>query len=134
MRVRSTLGSHGAGALPDPASVPDDYHQTTAHPALHGELRELRRSAPHEVRAIEQAMRALRLAGPSLGFPHTSAVRGAHGLRELRPRAGHGPWRILYRRGAHGIAFLALAPEALRDPRGFRRACERAHARSTEVT
>ena len=132
--MRPTLGSRGAGALPDPVSVLDDDHPTTAHPALHGELRELRRSAPHEVRAIEQAMKALRLAGPNLGFPHTSAVRGAHGLRELRPRAGHGPWRILYRRGAHGIAFLALAPEALRDPRGFRRACERARARSTEVT
>ncbi len=35
--------------------------------------------------------------GPLLGYPHTSAVRGAEGLRELRPRAGRSAWRALYR-------------------------------------
>lgn len=105
-----------------------------AHPALYDELRDLRRSAPHEVRAIEQAMKTLRLTGPHLGFPHTSAVRGTRGLRELRPRAGHSPWRVLYQREPGRITFLALAPEAARDPRGFRSACERARHRSPEVT
>jgi hypothetical protein len=29
--------------------------------------------------------------GPRLGYPHTSAVRGAERLRELRPGAGAAP-------------------------------------------
>jgi hypothetical protein len=33
--------------------------------------------------------------GPSLGYPHTSAVLGAEKLRELRPRAGRSAWRAL---------------------------------------
>jgi len=35
--------------------------------------------------------------GPQLGYPHTSAVRDADRLRELRPRAGRSAWRALYR-------------------------------------
>ena len=35
--------------------------------------------------------------GPQLGYPHTSAVRHADRLRELRPRAGRSAWRALYR-------------------------------------
>ena len=35
--------------------------------------------------------------GPFLDYPHTSAVRGAEGLREMRPRAGRSAWRALYR-------------------------------------
>jgi hypothetical protein len=65
----------------------------------------------------------LQALGPALGYPHTSDVRGAGRLRELRPRQGRSPWRALY--AQHGQVFLiaAICPEAQQSPRGFRRGC-----------
>ncbi len=60
--------------------------------------------------------------GPRLGYPHTSAVRGARLLRELRPRAGRSPYRALYRRIGDTFVVAAVGPEAMTDPRGFDRA------------
>jgi len=34
--------------------------------------------------------------GPALGYPHSSDVRGAPGLRELRPRNGRSACRAFY--------------------------------------
>lgn len=71
--------------------------------------------------------------GPQLGYPHSSAVRGVNGLRELRPRGGRSPWRALYRRIGDVFVVGAVCPEAQVDPRRFRSACERALARLAEV-
>src|SRR5258708_25301095 len=54
--------------------------------------------------------------GPQLGYPHTSAVRDADRLRELRPRAGRSAWRALYRRGGGGVVGGAVRAEAQTDP------------------
>jgi len=46
------------------------------------------------IRAVEK----LEAFGPQLGYPHTSAVRGALRLRELRPPAGRSPFDQATRR------------------------------------
>jgi hypothetical protein len=71
--------------------------------------------------------------GPQLGYPHTSAVRGVIGLRELRPRAGRSPFRALYRRMGEVFVVGAIAPEAESDPRGFDRAMRQALHRLASV-
>ncbi len=71
--------------------------------------------------------------GPQLGYPHSSAVRGVVGLRELRPRGGRSAWRALYRRIGDVFVVAAVGPEAQVDPRRFQQACERALARLAEV-
>jgi hypothetical protein len=60
------------------------------------------------------AVDKLKVAGPRLGHPHSSAVQGdaGKGLRELRPRSGRSRWRPLYRQVAAGtFVILAVAPE-----------------------
>lgn len=71
--------------------------------------------------------------GPLLGYPHTSAVRGAEGLRELRPRAGRSAWRALYRQVGRIFVVAAIGPEAQSDSHGFARAVRRALERLSEV-
>lgn len=71
--------------------------------------------------------------GPLLGYPHTSAVRGAEGLRELRPRAGRSAWRALYRQVGEVLVVAAIGPEAQSDPRGFARTVRRALERLAKV-
>src|SRR5258708_36414913 len=55
--------------------------------------------------------------GPQLGYPHTSAVRDADRLRELRPRAGRSAWRALYRRGWGGVVVGGGRAQAGTGPR-----------------
>lgn len=77
--------------------------------------------------AVEKAIQKLQLGGETLGFPHTSAVRGVDEmLRELRPRRGRSRWRALYRRIGPELVVAAIVPEAESDPRGFRRGCDEA--------
>jgi hypothetical protein len=83
--------------------------------------------------AIYNAVRKLEALGPDLPYPHSSDAKGAPGLRELRPRAGRSPWRPLYTRVAGKFVIAAIAPEAEKDPRGFRRACQRATERLSEL-
>jgi len=72
--------------------------------------------------AILNAAKKLEALGPDLGYPHSSAVRDADRVRELRPRGGRSPCRAFYRR--HGDVFVvaAVGPEAEADPRRFKRA------------
>jgi hypothetical protein len=44
-----------------------------------------------ERNALIHAVEKLAAFGPQLGYPHTSAVQGFTGLRELRPRARGAP-------------------------------------------
>jgi hypothetical protein len=76
----------------------------------------------------------LEAIGPMLGHPHSSDVRGAASLRELRPRAGRSPWRCLYRRfGPDVFVIAAIAPEAQVDRRGFDRAVTAAVTRLNDL-
>lgn len=86
-----------------------------------------------ERHALYNAVVKLETIGPALGYPHTSAVQGASGLRELRPRAGRSPWQGLYRRIGDRLVIAAVAPEAQHDQRGFDRACAAAEQRLSEL-
>lgn len=88
---------------------------------------------PAEIAAMINVDAKLETLGPALGYPHTSAVRDALGLRELRPRGGRSPWRALYRQVGDTFVVAAVGPEAQVSPRGFRRACRLALQRLAEV-
>jgi hypothetical protein len=79
--------------------------------------------------AMLHAAQKLEAAGPRLGHPHSSAVRGevGHGFRELRPRAGRSRCRPIYRRvNPSTFVIFAVAPEAEIDSRGYDAAVARA--------
>lgn len=64
---------------------------------FHSDAREERRKLSLQEReAMANAVEKLRVHGPVLPYPHSSDVRGADRLRELRPRSGRSPWRALY--------------------------------------
>jgi hypothetical protein len=99
-----------------------------------GALAELRRLPAAERGAVMNAAAKLEAFGDQLGWPHTSRVKGSRaGIRELRPRAGRSPWRVLYRRVAGAMVMLAVGPEAEHDRRGFDRAVHRAEERLKEI-
>lgn len=82
--------------------------------------------------AMDNAIEKLRALGQQLGYPHSSAVRGAAGLRELRPRAGRSRWRAFYRHIGDVIVIGAFGPEAKVNPRGFVASVQRATDRLAE--
>lgn len=88
---------------------------------------------PREIAALDNAEVKLAALGPALPYPHSSAVRGADRLRELRPRGGRSPWRALYRQVGDEFVVAAVGPEAEVDQRGFAAACRRAEARLAEM-
>lgn len=57
--------------------------------------RERGRLSARERSTLYNAVAKLQAIGPSLGYPHSSAVRGTDRLRGLRPRAGRSPIRRL---------------------------------------
>ena len=82
--------------------------------------------------AMLHAAQKLEAAGPRLGHPHSSAVRGefGKGFRELRPRAGRSRWRPIYRRVSPSTFLIfAVGPEAGIDSRGYDAAVARAVGR-----
>jgi len=85
-----------------------------------------------ERQAVERAADKLAIGGATLGHPHTSQVRGADSLRELRPRAGRSPRRAFYRRIGAVLVIAAVGPEAEVDPRGFRATIAAAERRLAE--
>jgi hypothetical protein len=94
---------------------------------------ELAKLPVREKVAIDTALEKLRAIGPGLGFPHTSSIRAADDLREVRPRQGRSPWRVFYRQVGQVLVVAAVGPEAAVDPRGFRRAVAAAAARLDEL-
>ncbi len=86
-----------------------------------------------EKAALLNAVEKLRALGPQLPFPHQSAVQGATGIRELRPRQGRSPWRAFYCRVADTFVIASIGPEADVDPRGFTRAVDAAQQRCAEI-
>jgi hypothetical protein len=71
--------------------------------------------------------------GPTLPYPHSSAVHGADRLRELRLRGGRSAWRAFYRRVGEIFVIAAIGPEAQADKRGFGRAIAAAQARLDQI-
>lgn len=100
------------------------------HPDAEGEYRKL---GAREAVAVDNAIAKLQELGPKLGFPHSSAVKGADKLRELRPRSGRSVTRPLYRRIDDVFVIGAYGPEAEGDPKGFTRACRAAERRLDEI-
>lgn len=90
---------------------------------------EYRRLDSREAVAIDNAIAKLRNAGPRLPYPHSSDIRGADKLRELRPRGGRSVTRALYRQFGDVFVIGAYGPEAQHDPRGFKKACSAAEER-----
>ena len=82
-----------------------------------------------EREAMRNAIGKLEASGDGLAYPHSSSVRGATNLRELRPRAGRSPWRGFYRRIGVELVIGAFGPEAQADPLGFARAVGSAEQR-----
>jgi|HubBroStandDraft_6_1064221.scaffolds.fasta_scaffold691375_1 hypothetical protein len=83
--------------------------------------------------AVDHAIEKLEALGTDLSFPHASAVKGHHDLRELRPQAGKSPWRPLYRQLGDAFVIADIAPEAKKNKRGFDRACLAAVDRLSHV-
>lgn len=86
-----------------------------------------------ERNALLHAVEKLEAFGPQLGYPHSSAVQGYAGLRELRPRAGRSPWRALYQRVGDVFVIAAVGPEAQVDHRRFEKAARLALTRLAEL-
>jgi len=106
------------------------------HPEFAEEMAALLLREPREHRAATRTIARLLQFGNALGFPDSSNVQSAavRGIRELRPRRGRSRWRPLYAITENGTYLVALAPEASRDPIGFRRAVDRAVERLSEMT
>lgn len=84
--------------------------------------------------AVNSAIDKLRELGDALGYPHSSAVKDAPGLRGLRPRQGRSPWRAFYgRTGNRLFVVAAIGSEAQHNPRAFRRAVAAAQERLAEL-
>jgi hypothetical protein len=98
------------------------------HTEAEPELQELRRQSVSEHVAMLHAIEKLEAIGPTLGFPHTSQVKGTK-VRELRPRAGRSPWRAFYARVGNVLRVGSIGPEAKHDQHGFDAAVARAVSR-----
>lgn len=85
--------------------------------------------------AIIRVIDKLEVEGPSLPFPHQSAVKGQVGLRELRPRRGRSRWRPIYRRlGREVFIVLSVGPEAGVDRLGYLRSIRFAKRRLNSLS
>lgn len=100
------------------------------HPDADTELRALPTT---EQVAIGHAVEKLESQGPNLGHPHSSAVKIAHNLRELRPRGGRCRWRAFYRQVGPAFVIGAIGPEANVNQRKFSRAVAAAEQRINDV-
>ncbi|WP_027005939.1 hypothetical protein [Conexibacter woesei] len=81
--------------------------------------------------AVTQIVGHLRERGPTISHPHMKRVAGTRKLCELRAGSGTTMVRPLYVRfDERTFKILAIAPEAMVDPSGFRAAVERARRRA----
>ncbi|SBW22926.1 hypothetical protein FDG2_3317 [Candidatus Protofrankia californiensis] len=104
--------------------------QVLVHPDADVELNKI---PARERTAVATALDKLRAIGPALGHPHTSDIKTAQRLRELRPRQGRSPWRVFYRQIGPALVVGAIGPEADTDPKGFARAVRSAEQRLDDV-
>ncbi|MCG5464008.1 type II toxin-antitoxin system RelE/ParE family toxin [Micromonospora sp. MED01] len=94
---------------------------------------ELRAIAAIEQAAIGHAVEKLESLGPNLGYPHSSKIRTADNLRELRPRGGRSRWRVFYTQVVGAFVVGAVGPEASVSQRNFARAVAAAERRIKDV-
>ncbi len=84
---------------------------------------------PADRRAVNRVVTLLEMLGVTLGAPHSSALRGSRfPLRELRPRSGASPLRLLYAFDPRREALVLLGGNKATEPVFYRRAIERAEA------
>jgi len=77
--------------------------------------------------AVDHVVGLLEGAGVLLGAPHSSALEGtSHALRELRPKQGHSPLRIIYAFDPRRDAVLIIGGDKSGDPKFYRRIIEQA--------
>jgi hypothetical protein len=89
---------------------------TYVHPEAQAELDDLPR---REYNAMINVIDKLQELGPKLVPPHTKRILGQADLHELRPRAGHSPWRAFYRLVGDVYVIAAIGPDAQHKPRRF---------------
>ncbi len=78
-------------------------------------------------KAVLQVVKILEQVGVALGEPYSSALRGSrHALRELRPKRGASPLRIIYAFDPKREALLLLGGDKGDDKRFYQRAVPRA--------
>jgi hypothetical protein len=86
---------------------------------------------PKQRKGVTAVVNTLRQKGPELSAPHMKRVTGTSKLCELRPGSGTVPVRPLYLRfDQSSFKVMAIGPEAIVDPSGFRAAVERARRRA----
>lgn len=75
-----------------------------------------------EQAAVINAVRKLEAFGYQLGAPHTSALEGTDfPLRELRPKQGRSPLRVIYAFDPQRQAVLLIGGDKSGDPKFYRR-------------
>ena len=80
-----------------------------------------------EASAVQKVVHKLELEGLNLRAPHCSAIKGArHALRELRPKQGRSPLRVLYAYDPERQAILILGGDKSGDERWYERAAPKA--------
>jgi len=81
------------------------------------------RLAEAEQEAIAASVELLEIKGPSLGYPHSSKVRGSrHGsMRELRTQHRGRPLRTLYAFDPRRVAILLIGGDKTGDDRWYER-------------
>jgi len=80
-----------------------------------------------EQKAVLQMVKLLQAAGVGLGEPYSSALKGTlHPLRELRPKRGASPLRVIYAFDPRREALLLLGGDKGDDKTFYERAIPRA--------
>jgi hypothetical protein len=80
-----------------------------------------------EQKSVLQVVKILEQVGIALGEPYSSALEGAnYPLRELRPKRGRSPLRIIYAFDPKREALLLLGGDKGADKRFYERALPRA--------
>ncbi|MET7707111.1 type II toxin-antitoxin system RelE/ParE family toxin [Micromonospora sp. NPDC005413] len=96
-------------------------------------LTELQAIPAIEQAAIGHAVEKLECLGLNLGYPHSSNIRTADNLRELRPRGGRSWWRVFYARVGEAFVVGAIGPVNSVSQRDFKRAVTVAERRIKDV-
>lgn len=80
-----------------------------------------------EQKTVLQVVKILEQVGLALGEPYSSALKGTkHPLRELRPKRGASPLRIIYAFDPKREALLLIGGDKGNDKRFYERAIPRA--------
>jgi hypothetical protein len=91
-------------------------------------VRDLEHLPPRERAAVMNVIGKLSALGPSLAFPHVSAVLGAPALFELRPRAGRSRHRPLFIKAGNEFVILVIAKDGKSNRRSFNNSVRQAMA------